>query len=124
MKNAINIAERKPVWVALSEIYLDTELQDADFTNIALTISKSPYGFEEVRQIDKYEVFPVLYTNLLSVAGEWAGFNEEWLIDAISDSINKRNKANQLVLEASYASFKWMYKEAWEKLERKYLESK
>lgn len=103
---------------------MDTELQDIDIKNIVLTILKSPYDFEEVRRIDKYEVFPVLYTNLLSVAGEWAGFNEEWLIDTISDSINKRNKATQLLLDASYASFKWMYKEAWEKLEKKYQELK
>ncbi len=120
MNETINIEERKPIWTALSEFYLDTELQKLDFRNIAFKIIESPYSFDEVKEINKYEVFPVLQPNLLSVAGEWAGFNEEWLVKSITDSLKKRNTIKKLGIESSYLTFKWMCKDYWEKLEKAY----
>ena len=76
IKDSINLMERKPIWVALSAFYLDTELHRTDFKHIATVIYKSPYNLDEVKTINKYEVFPVLQLNLLSVAGIWTGFNE------------------------------------------------
>jgi hypothetical protein len=31
-----------------------------------------------------YDVHPALYRNLMSVAGEWAGFDEAWLVGRIA----------------------------------------
>jgi len=120
MKKQINIEERKPIWIALSEFYLDTELQEHDFRYIAEKIIESPYNFEEVKQINKYEVFPILQSNLLSVVGEWSGFNEEWLIKSIVKSLNKRNVVNKLAIKSSYLTLKWMCKDYWEELEKTY----
>jgi hypothetical protein len=78
MNETLNIEERKPIWIALSDFYLDTELQESDFRHIAFKIIESPYSLEEVKEINKYEIFPVLQPNLMSVAGEWAGFPENW----------------------------------------------
>jgi hypothetical protein len=117
MNETLNIEERKPIWIALSEFYLDTELQESDFRNIAFKIIESPYSLEEVKNINKYEVFPVLQPNLLSVAGEWAGFQEEWLINSITDSLTKRNSIKRAGIEGSWLTFKWMQKDYWEKLE-------
>jgi hypothetical protein len=122
MKETFNIEDRKPIWTALSEFYLDTELQDVDFISIASAILKSPYSIEEVKQINKYEVFPVLQPNLLSVAGEWVGFDHAWLISTISDSLKYRNIIKRLAIEASYATNKWMCRDYWKKLEQKYVE--
>jgi len=47
MKEQYNIEHRKPIWIALSEFYLDTELEDSDFERIALIIIDSPYTFKE-----------------------------------------------------------------------------
>jgi hypothetical protein len=120
-KDDIKIEERKPIWIALSNFYLDTELQDSDFRHIALTILESPYSLEEVKEINKYEIFPVLQENLLSVAGEWSGFDEKWLITTILETSCKRNKIKKLGLEVSYFTFKWMCKDYWDKLEKAYL---
>lgn len=120
MTDPINIVERKPIWIALSEFYLDTELGDADFRQIAFTILESPYSFEEVRTINKYEVFPVLKSNLLGPTGVWAGFDEEWLIDRISTRLNRKTKLNDIVVEVSYQALKWIYKDYWIKLEKMY----
>jgi len=117
---SINIEERKPIWIALSVFYLDTELQKSDFKHIALKIIESPYSFEEVIQINKYEVFPILYSNLLSVSGEWSGFNEEWLIESIASSLNSRSTIKKLAIESLYTAFKWMCKSYWEELKKNY----
>ncbi len=122
MKAQLNIEERKPIWKALSDLYLDNELQDYDFRHMASVIVKSPYSLEEVKQINRNEVFPVLHTNLLSVAGEWAGFDEEWLVSEITKSIKKRNLFSKLKTRLSYKTFKWMTDDYWEKLEKVYLD--
>lgn len=120
MTEPLNLEARRPVWVALSEFYLDTELQDSDFRHIAFAILDSPYTFEEVRKIDKYEVFPVLHANLLSVAGEWAGFDEEALVGSITSRLNRKNKFSDIALEIHYFLLKWMFREYWEGVKRSY----
>lgn len=73
------LRHRLPVWEALSEFWLDTELTEAQLDGIAQAIASSLYSVSEVRLIHDYEVAPALYPNLLSVAGEWAGFDTDWL---------------------------------------------
>jgi len=114
----IDIKNRKPIWIALSELYLDVELQDSDFNLIAKRILESPYGLKEVKQINKAEVFPVLYKNLLSVAGEWTGFDEQWLVESIQGSLRRRNFVKAFVYKAVYTSMKGMFKEEWARIEK------
>lgn len=124
MKETWNIEERKPIWIALSDFYLDTELQESDFRHIALIILESPYSFKKVKEINKYEIFPILQSNLMSVAGEWAGFNEEWLVNSIKESLENKSKVKKIGIESSYLALKWMCKDYWEKLEKVYNEIK
>ena len=124
MTDPVNIEQRKPIWIALSEFYLDTELQDSDFRQIAFTILESPYSFDEVKSINKYEVFPILQSNLLSPAGAWAGFDETWLLEKITTRLNNKTKLNDIGVEISYQTFKWMCKDYWNKLEKIYKDIK
>lgn len=75
------LQHRKPLWTALSELWLDTELDPPDIQRIANVAMASGYSTEELNEIYLYEVAPVVSANLLTVAGEWAGFDEEWLHD-------------------------------------------
>jgi len=120
MEESFNIEERKPIWNALSDFYLDTELDDAALRHIAFTIIDSPYTFDEVKRINKYEVFPILQPNLLSPAGVWAGFDEEWLIEKITTRLNSKNLLSDAGVEVSYQTFKWMCKRYWQRLEKIY----
>lgn len=124
MKETFKIEERKPIWIALSDFYLDTELQESDFRDIATKIIESPYSIVEVKEIDKYEVFPVLRNNLMSVAGVWSGFDEKWLVERIQESLSKRNAVRKIAIEGAYLTNKWMNKRYWEKLELIYHEMK
>ena len=74
-----DLANRLPVWTALSEIYLDTELSPDQLELLAKTLAASPYSRDELEHILLAELHPVLAMNLLAVAGVWAGFDAGWL---------------------------------------------
>src|SRR5262245_28825424 len=78
-----DVANRAPVWDALSEMFLDTELQPADLERLGRQLAASPYTLDELNAILFDEVYPVCIGNLHSVAGEWAGFDSAWLQTAI-----------------------------------------
>jgi len=67
--NAITPEDRKPIWILLSELYLDIEFEEYYFKQLAQKISESPYSLNQVKKIKKKEVFPLLFPSLLSVAG-------------------------------------------------------
>lgn len=75
------LAARRPVWLAMSDLWLDTELDDAALASIARVLAASPYALDELHAIHLHEVAPALHGNLASVAGEWAGFDAQ-LVEA------------------------------------------
>lgn len=77
------IARRLPVWTALSDLFLDTELDAPDFDRIAAMLSASGYAYAELRRIFEGEVAPVLGLNLYAVAGEWAGWDQAFVRDRV-----------------------------------------
>jgi len=76
--NAAELARRRPVWSALSELFLDTEVRP-QLGYVALACIASGYSEEELQSIWRHEVAPVLLPNMLDVAGEWAAFDQDWL---------------------------------------------
>ena len=120
LRKNFNIEKRRPIWIALSNFYLDTELQDYDVKHITAKIRESPYSLEEVKQINKTEVFPILYQNLLSVAGVWTGFQEEWLTDEITNYLEKTTRIKRIVNRIVYAGFNGMFKDLWNRIEEEY----
>lgn len=85
------IERRKPVWSALSELWLDTELSEDDLPRIAGVMKNSGFTVPELRNIYLFEVAPVVFPNLLVVAGEWAGFDEEWLFEHAAKRARRRS---------------------------------
>ncbi|MGA6103344.1 MULTISPECIES: DUF7079 family protein [Pseudomonas] len=74
-------AARERVWLALSELWLDTELDDADLRRIADALRTSALPPAELEAIYLHEVAPVLWLNAWSVAGVWSGFDPDWLFE-------------------------------------------
>jgi len=66
-----------PVWSALSDLFLDTELQPDQERRIARELSASGYSREELWRIFYDEVAPAFAFNLLDIAGEWAMWSED-----------------------------------------------
>jgi hypothetical protein len=80
---------RRPVWEALSTLFLDTDtslLRD----HRSAVLARSPYSVAELEEILSDEVFPICSWNLLSVAGEWAEFDGDWLERTIVRRLQKR----------------------------------
>jgi hypothetical protein len=74
---------RIAVWQALAELYLDTDVADL-YPHVAETLAASPYSLESLHDMLMYDVHPALYPNLMIVAGEWAGFDDAWLLTRIA----------------------------------------
>lgn len=112
------IERRKPLWQSLSDLWsVDYEFdqtatnnlkkevlsathspaelesvfsayEDYD-THIARAMILSGYSLDEIEKILSEEVAPVVYSNLLSMTGEWAGFDSKWLCQKIVKNIKK-----------------------------------
>jgi hypothetical protein len=74
---------RLPVWDAIADLWLDTEIDAPMLDRIARALAPSPFSVDALHDIYLYEVAPVVHGNLKIVAGEWAGFGEEWLGERI-----------------------------------------
>lgn len=73
-----DLPRRRPVWLALSDLFLDTDVTLLQAANARL-LAASPYSLEELDTILREEVYPACAFNLREVAGEWAGFDADWL---------------------------------------------
>lgn len=80
---AADLARRRPVWEALSELFLDTELRDPDLRRIAKVVAASSYSPAELEAILYDELYPILIWNLRTAAGVWVGFDGAWLEERI-----------------------------------------
>lgn len=75
---ADDLDQRRPVWMALSDLFLDTDPTLAhDY--IVRVLAASSYSLEELDAILREEVQPACGFNLSLVAGEWAGFAADFL---------------------------------------------
>lgn len=84
------IARRVPVWTALAELFLDTELQDFDYRHIADILRASGYTGHELEKMLKDEVAPVFDGNLHIAAGEWQPWDAEFVKNRMLDHLKSR----------------------------------
>ena len=106
------LERRRPLWAALSELFLDTELQELDLRWIARVIVASGYSDREVEAILYGEVYPVLIWNLLQPIGQWGGFNAERLEERILARERRILKWPRWLQTAH-----WMIRKDWRKVE-------
>lgn len=74
------LQKRRPIWLALSDLYLDGE---PEWERVAQVCAASEFSLPELQRILFDEVHPVVHWNLLFTAGEWVGFDEAWLVRSI-----------------------------------------
>jgi hypothetical protein len=110
--SAEDIEKRLPLWCALSELFLDTELQPADFDRVAAAVVGAGVSADEARETLEKEVAPVFIANALSVAGEWAGWPEDFVRERIVAHL--RSSAARRAWNALQArAHKEVYESAW-----------
>ena len=73
---------REDVWTAMAEHFLDTETRQR-LPSTAWVCVEAGLTSEAAHTIWCREIIPVVGSNLLSVAGEWAGWDDAWLISEV-----------------------------------------
>jgi hypothetical protein len=91
----IDLDRRRPLWSALADMFLDTELKDWDFKSIANVVLSSGDEPADLRAILWKEVFPAIESNLRHPAGEWVGFSGEQLEKLILGPSPKQSPEQQ-----------------------------
>lgn len=85
------LEKRRPVWDALSTLFLDTDTSLLRPYRVR-ALTPAPYSLPELDSILRDEVFPVCSWNLLSIAGEWDSFDPNWLEQRIVSRAERRFK--------------------------------
>ena len=70
------MGRRAPVWAALSNLFLDTDIALL-YQYIAKELAASSYTDEELLRMLRTEAGPTFATNMFSIAGEWVGWTAE-----------------------------------------------
>lgn len=110
---------RQKVWLALSELYLDTELDDSDYKMIIRVSEEASFGLKDLRRIDYYEVMPAVGTNLISMTGVWSGFDPDWLFNECEkNSCRRRSFWFRLRCCVLYIMLVRARSDSWLKLEK------
>jgi hypothetical protein len=110
--NAIKTARR-----AISELFLDSGLEEEDFLRLRDILKETKLPMDKLDLIYFEEIAPLLYGNLESIAGEWSGFDPDWL----EHEISKRSRKN-IIWKISWLKKVQMYwvtrttKNDWQKL--------
>jgi hypothetical protein len=86
------LERRRPVWDAMSDVFLDTETRWG-MPRIAFVLARSGYSAEELEAIWDHEIVPECAWNLLQIAGEWALF----VVD--EDRLTERAEGKRTLLD-------------------------
>ncbi len=117
------LTERWPLWQALADFWLDNELQDFELDHVARTIAESAFKMSEVRRIHDFEVAPAVSANLLSVAGEWAGFDPKWLRERCTRNAQQQGSLWYRVRIGLQRPFFWAFTARyWKAIEQRFSE--
>lgn len=97
-----DLARREPLWIALSSLWLDTELSDDDIDAVAAAVRCSGYERGAVEDILGGELAPFLDPNLRSPAGVWSGFEPEWVCAEARARLGGKRPAGRLRVHADW----------------------
>jgi hypothetical protein len=70
------------VWISMADHFLDTETRH-DLPLTALCCVQAGLSPAQARDVWQHEVTPAVGFNLFSVAGEWAYWDRDWLLERI-----------------------------------------
>lgn len=81
--------DRIALWLAMADHFLDTETRQ-DIPATALGCVQAGLSTQQAFELWRHEVSPAVAANLYSVAGEWAGWNRDWLVARIERARTRR----------------------------------
>ena len=109
---------RAPLWVALADLFLDTEMQVEHYAAVRQAALTGGFAAAEVKAILLGEVMPVFGFNAIDIAGEWAGFEPEWAAERVSDYLAGKVVAGKLPALALVLVRRSLLRYEWPRLAR------
>ncbi len=88
------LAPRERVWIALSELFRDTELQPFDFDHIAATLREAGLDGAAAERVLLEEVAPAFGVNLFATAGNWQGWPDAVVVREVKSRLDQAAKAS------------------------------
>ncbi len=77
-----DIDDRLDVWEAMEIFWLDTDV-NIRFEKTVEICANSKYSLPDLDAIFWNEAFPAFKFNLMNIAGEWAGFPRDWIVERV-----------------------------------------
>lgn len=97
------IKRRLPAWVAMSDTFLDTELSEGSYRRIASVIVASGISRDEAVTIYREDVVPAFAINLLSTAGEWTGWPDDYVRERVLKA--RRSRVSSALLNRFFRDY-------------------
>ncbi|MBC7490890.1 MAG: hypothetical protein H7241_00365 [Novosphingobium sp.] len=101
------IEQRLPVWCAFADLFLDTSYDPPFYDEIAKVMVASGLGLATLETIFRTEVAPAFAVNLLSVAGEWAGWHPDYVAERVQECLGSRRSALAALSLRGYVNAEW-----------------
>jgi hypothetical protein len=76
--------EEKRVCLTLARLFRDAEVTDENVGSMAGSLSDVDLSVATMDHILRNDIFPILYTNIISVAGVWTKFDNDWLLSQVA----------------------------------------
>jgi len=108
--NELSDKQREDIWCALSDVFVDTEV---DYEGVAKRVAD--IDPDQLKEIFFTEVAPYCGSNLLvPIPPIWAGFARESLVNGILEEL-KLNR-HSLSARVRFAFYRWQFREDWERV--------
>ncbi|KAA8892823.1 hypothetical protein FN846DRAFT_614554 [Sphaerosporella brunnea] len=75
--------EEQQACIVLSMLFLDTELGEFDLSWMTNDLQHLSLDEVALTNLLRYDVFPVLWHNIIALTGEWQWFDSAWLLAKI-----------------------------------------
>ena len=79
MEASLETPSRREVWFAISDLFLDQQLDDDWIRSIAHKLAESGFDWAELDSIYRYEVAPFLCPFPYPAIGPWTEFDRDWV---------------------------------------------
>lgn len=91
--------QERQAYIILSELFLDTEHTPLELHYLSTSLRPLGIPAATLQHMLRHDLFPILYPNFLSIAGEWQGFDEDWLLQKVQDRRSGRGVARWMKLD-------------------------
>jgi hypothetical protein len=96
--------QEKEAYTILSELFLDTEHTQLELNHLTSSLRPLEIPVPTLEHMLRYDLFPILLPNLLSITGVWQGFDEDWLLQQVQA---RRSAAGSGWLKSGLDSVAW-----------------